>query len=180
MFAIMVDETTDESKSSQLVVLARHVSSDFSVAEDLLGIHSMKKCNSEAISLVIFDTCLRYNFEMKNCRGQAYDGASVMMGSRAGVGVRVQEKEPRAIVVHCQAHSLNLAVQDVVASIPKMNHFLSVVQQLLVFLRGSPKRLSELKALSKEATISGSLRPLCPHRWTLRYTALQSIDQLIP
>ena len=35
-----------------------------------------------------------------------------MAGARAGVAVKIQELEPRAVFTHCYGHALNLAVND--------------------------------------------------------------------
>ena len=42
-----------------------------------------------------------------NMRGQCYDGASSMSGSRKGCH---QQQAPKAVYVHCSSHKLNLAI----------------------------------------------------------------------
>jgi len=42
--------------------------------------------------------------------GQGYDGASNISGKVQRVKSYIQAKHPKAIYVHCAAHSLNLAV----------------------------------------------------------------------
>ena len=106
----MEDETADESRTEQLVVVMRHVNKELEVSEDVLGMYSMKECNAASITNAITDDMLRCGLDVQNCRGQTYDGAHVMMGSKSGVSVRINELEKRANVVHCQAHSLNLVV----------------------------------------------------------------------
>ncbi|KAL5463626.1 hypothetical protein EMCRGX_G032541 [Ephydatia muelleri] len=89
-FTIMADEVTDASNREQVVVCFRWVDSDFEPHEDFVGLH--KICN---------------------CRGQCYDGAANMAGSRTGTANNRQVEE-RAIFTHCYGHALNLAVADVV------------------------------------------------------------------
>ena len=48
-----------------------------------------------------------------------------MMDSKSGVDVPINEPEKRAIVVHCQAHSLNLVVQDATSRVSLLNTFMS-------------------------------------------------------
>ena len=43
---------------------------------------------------------------LNQCRGQGYDGAAAMSGRFNGVSTKIQQEEPRAIPVHCFAHSL--------------------------------------------------------------------------
>ena len=56
---------------------------------------------------------VRCTLSITQCRGQAYDGASNMSGIRNDAQVLFKKDEPRALYVHCLAHSLNLCVQDV-------------------------------------------------------------------
>ena len=134
------------------------------------------KCDAKSISGAILDVLLRCNLSTHKLRGQAYDGASVMSGCHSGVGKRLMDVESRAVTIHCQAHSLNLAVQDACARVPTLNSFMNKVNELLNFMRSFPKRLAELRQLS---TTDLSLRPLCPTRWTLRYAALESMQKLL-
>ena len=43
-----------------------------------------------------------------------------MAGARAGVAVKIQELESRAVFTHCYVHALNLAVNDTITKVPKM------------------------------------------------------------
>ena len=47
---------------------------------------------------------------LSNCRGQAYDGASVMAGHLSGVQARIKAIKPNSFFIHCCGHALNLAV----------------------------------------------------------------------
>jgi len=61
--------------------------------------------------------------------GQGYDGAANMSGKFKGVQTVIRNLYPRAIFVHCAAHSLNLAVssacevQSVSLSISQSEYF---------------------------------------------------------
>ena len=70
---------------------------------------------------VVHDVLKRLNLSMSKVRGQCYDGASAMSGSRAGVVKMIQDEEPRAIYTHCYGHSLNLACCDMVKHCKIMN-----------------------------------------------------------
>ena len=54
------------------------------------------------------------NLDLHNCRGQCYDGAANVAGSRTGTATQLHQVEERAIFTHCYGHALNLAVADVV------------------------------------------------------------------
>ena len=51
---------------------------------------------------------------------QAYDGASVMRGERAGMQQNVREHLKNAHYVHCYAHQLNLTMQQFTFLDPEM------------------------------------------------------------
>lgn len=55
---------------------------------------------------------------------------------------------------------------------------MNFVNDLINFLRNSPKRLAELASFTKVAGLNVSIRPLCPTRWTLRYSSLDSLKTL--
>lgn len=126
---------------------------------------------------------------MSNCRGQAYDGAATMSGRHKGVAARILSQEPRALYVHCSAHNLNLCLQDVCKNTETVKAALDFTAEVVNIVRASPKRLAEfenIKTLQSESeeglqcqSISSmrkqSLKPLCPTRWTLRTSALQSV-----
>ena len=46
---------------------------------------------------------------LSKCRGQCYDGASNMSGSRNGVAARLHAEEKRGVYTHCYGHAFNLA-----------------------------------------------------------------------
>lgn len=96
VFSVMADETSDQSRQEQLVILVRHVDKNLEIEENLLGLYVMEKCDSASITNAICDTLLRCNLDIHRCRGQAYDGATAMMGSKSGVGFRIKEMESRA------------------------------------------------------------------------------------
>ena len=88
----------------------------------------------------------------------------------------------RALYVHCLAHSLNLCVQEVSRSVDLLQNILNLVFELGKLIKFSPKRSTLFSTLSKqlafntgENTTGMSLRTLCPTRWTVRHTAIESV-----
>ena len=76
--------------------------------------YALSDIKSNTIVAVIKDTLTRLNLSLKKCRGQCYDGASNMTGSRNGVATQICEEEPKALFLHWYEHALNLAVSDTV------------------------------------------------------------------
>ena len=55
---------------------------------------------ADSLVAIIKDTLLRMNLKVEHCRGQCYDGASVMSGARNGVAKQISTDEPRAVYTH--------------------------------------------------------------------------------
>ena len=131
-FSVIADETSDLTGVEQLVVVVRSVNKTFDVTENLIGMHSMEKFDASAIHATISDILKRCNLSVANKRGQAYDAAATIAGDLNGVAAKFLSEQPRALFVHCQAHRLNLAIQDAMSSASCCNHFLSLMSNLFV------------------------------------------------
>lgn len=81
------------------------------------------------------------NLDTRYLRGQGYDGASVMSGSRSVVSSRIREVQPLA----GRAHVLNLVISSSCKNIPTIRNLFDDVNQLTWFLGASPKRVSIMK-----------------------------------
>ena len=149
--------------------------------EDFVGFYETSLTDAATLEKIIEDVLMRLNISLKNCRGQCYDGASCMAGRLSGVQARLLEKCDKAIYVHCCAHSLNLAIQDATRAVPLIRDVLDLVRELNNVVRASAKRhalfdkiRSDL-ALAEDHNVKSSLRQLCPTRWTVRATSMQSV-----
>lgn len=178
-FSLVADEVTDQARQHQLGISVRWVDDDFFIHEDFIELCEMPEGDAETITAIIKDCLCRMSLPVTACRGQCYDGASVMSGKVAGVSQRISSLEPRAVYVHCLAHSLNLALQDSARALPLYRDMLEYVKDIVNLIRMSPKRSALLNRVRENATdnrsVGRSLRPLCPTRWTCRHEAIRSI-----
>jgi len=111
--------------------------------------------------------------------GQGYDGASNMSGHLKGVQTIIRETYPKALYVHCVAHSLNLAVSKASNILPIRN-CLGVVEKIYCFFN-SPKRQNVLLNTIEESDLDPkvkSLKRLCATRWVQRYEAVNDFIEL--
>ncbi|XP_028412593.1 zinc finger MYM-type protein 1-like [Dendronephthya gigantea] len=132
--------------------------------------------DAKTLTSTLKDVLLRCNLLLSQCRGQVYDGASNMAGHISGVSTRITREEPRALYVHCLAHSLNLCLQDCASSCDCVNNALSLASELARLIRASPKRLGLFKKIKAEMNLqTPGIKPLCPTRWTVRTGALDAI-----
>ena len=173
-FTIMADEVTDASNREQVVVCFRWVGSDFEPHEDFVGLHKVDKANADTLTAVIKDDVLRMNLDLHNCRGQCYDGAASMAGSRTGTAIQLRHVE---VFTHCYGHALNLAVADVVKQSKVIRDVPDTVGEINTLLKYSPRHAVSLFEQLKSSVSPGTVgfRTLCPTRWTVRAASLQSV-----
>lgn len=142
----------------------------------VVGLTNLTHCDAATIHATLSDYLIRMNLDIHKCRAQCYDGAKTFQGHQTGVATRFQVDEPRALHTHCYMHCVNLAVQDTVSSIPMMRDFLQFIQELINFLRDSPKRCEIVKSTAEAMKCPQShVRPLCPTRFTVKFGAIQGL-----
>ena len=177
-FSIMADETTDMSNREQLVICLRWVDDDLVPHEDFIGMQKVERIDAETIKSVILDVLVRMNLAMQKCRGQCYDGCSTMAGRKGGVAAMIKEIEPRALFTHCYGHALNLACADTIKQCKVVKEALETTHEISKLVKCSPKRDAQLQTLKDnddDEDVPGSIRRLCPTRWTVRAESMQSI-----
>ena len=101
---------------------------------------------------------------------QAYDGASVMRGEKAGVQQKVREQFKNAHYVHCYAHPLNLIMQQATSRIKKVNVFFSDLSGIASFFSRSPKRCCVLDKI-----VSRSLPRASSTRWNFNSRIVNTV-----
>lgn len=174
-YSIIVDETSDISVHEQISICIRYVDQQLQVHEIFFGFYETVSTTASTVFEIIKDSLHRLNFNVTDCRGQCYDGASNMSGSFSGVQARFLSEEPRAIYVHCLAHSLNLVVQDAMKQVRDVRDCLNTIRELILMVRSSPKRLAWFESLQGDDEEISTLRPFCPTRWCLRMVSLRTV-----
>ncbi|XP_060874818.1 zinc finger MYM-type protein 1-like [Metopolophium dirhodum] len=174
-YAILLDETSDITVKEQISFCLRTVDKEsFEIEEYFIGFYETPKTDSNTLFNILKDILCRLELNIHNVRGQCFDGASNVSGIHKGLQARTKEIEPRALFVHCQAHSSNLVTQNSMRNVEKARDILNFIRELITFIKQSPKRLSWFKMLQTEDNVT-ALRPFCPTRWTLRYSSLLSV-----
>ena len=179
-FSLIADEASDISHNEYINISIRWVDSDFDIHEDALGLVQLPDTKAATLFSVIKDVLIRCSLPISQCRGQAFDGASNMSGVRNGVQALIKQEESRALYVHCLAHSLNLCVQEVTRKCVNVRNVMDFIYELVQLIKFSPKRLHVFESLKRNVVVSGGdatprLRTLCPTRWTIRHTSINSI-----
>ena len=179
-FSILADEATDISHHEQMSISIRWVDCSYNIHEDILGLIRLPDTKALTIFSAIKDVLIRCSLPLAQCRGQAYDGAANMSGTKRGVQALVKSEVNKALYVHCLAHNLNLCLKDVTSTCDMIRDVLDFIYNLVQLIRFSPKRLSLFDSLRKDIGLQNgetnpSLRILCPTRWTIRHKSIYAI-----
>lgn len=181
-YSVIIDETSDVSQHEQVSICFRFVSGeDFKINELFFGFYKTESTTAEQLMNILMDVLTRFSLNIESCRGIATDGAANMTGAFSGLQAKVRESEPRAIHIHCLAHSLNLVAQEAMQNETVVRDVLANIKEIVNFLRGSPKRLAIFESLQGGEDGSTnhpvSIRPYCPTRWCCRISSLKTMLQ---
>ena len=182
-YCIMIDESTDNANKEQAAFCLRWVDEDLQPNEEFLGLYQLATTSADSLVHMIKHCLLRFGLPLANSRGQCYDGAAAMAGKRKGVAMQISAENPKCLFVHCYAHSLNLAVQDMVKTSNTIKDCLNISYEVTKLIRFSPKRDAKLAAIQEEDCYNvddekshyAKIRLFCATRWTVKAATLGSI-----
>jgi hypothetical protein len=177
-FGIVVDGTQDIQGNEQESICARHVTEDFEVNEDFLGLYEVATTTGIAIASMLQDALTRLQLPILHLRAQTYDGASNMAGKYHGCQAELKRIQPLANYVHCGAHVSHLITSKCVQAAPFIRDALDHVQELGNLYKSSGKFKNLYLSLHSDDADSPSpsrLKPICPTRWLTRSSAVVSV-----
>ena len=152
------------------------------VEERLLSVKKVDETLSETLFKTVCQTFEEHHIDVKNLRGQCYDGASNVSGKHTGLQARLKELSPSAMFVHCYAHVLNLVIVDTMTSNRTGRDFFGVLQNLYVFIQTCTKRHAVYAKKQAEEEQNPkrfqvrTLKSLCETRWACRADAINTIN----
>lgn len=73
-----------------------------------------------------------------------------MVGTLNGMAIKIKGEEPKALFVHCLAHSVNLCLQECSRKCRAISDALNLVGEMHNFIQNSPKRLALFNNLKAE------------------------------
>jgi len=181
-FSIITDSTQNITKLDQLSIIIRYVlinyeSKTLDLKESFVGFYNLK--SHGAVDYVNFtqDVLIKLGLDIKKCRGQGYDGASVMSEAHSGVQIRIKNIVPSAKYVHCCSHNhnLNLVISDAAKCHNKIQLFFETVQTVFNFFASSAPRWA-LLALCQDFG-NRVQKKVCLTRWKARHDAVFSLKE---
>ena len=113
-----------------------------------------------------------------------------MFGKNTAVSVQIAAELPKALLTHCQGHSLNLGIKTTMANSKPMKYVMGTVTKIISLAKYSPKRenlLGNIKNLilfksihtDDEIEVVPTLDQLSATRWTVRGNAYKKIEETI-
>ena len=78
--------------------------------------HPLISTSTDHIALGI-KVLLRMNLKIENVRGQRYDAASAVVGTKSGLATQLKLLNGKCLFTHCYGHALNLAVGAVIRNL---------------------------------------------------------------
>ncbi|XP_068201170.1 zinc finger MYM-type protein 1 isoform X1 [Palaemon carinicauda] len=143
--AVMVDDTTDVSEQTQMVIVLRYVL-EGEIFERFWGFFTPEDQTTDGISKCILeqlDTILEGS-EQKLI-AQTFDSANVMKGKKVGVHAKIKAVYSNAHFMHSYAHQLDLIMRNAASITRNTRIFFSNILAIPTFFSRSQQRVSILK-----------------------------------
>ena len=147
--------------------------------EHFLEFLPLQNTTGAGMADILSKTLEKHGLLLSNIRGQSYDNGANMSGKKNGVQRKILDINPRAFYMPCNAHTLNLVVNDAAKCCIEAVNFFGIVQSIYVFFAGSTHRWDVL--LKHLTSRSLTVKPLSETRWEARVAALRILrDELSP
>lgn len=151
-YSVSLDSTPDVGHMDQLTVIFRYMEGSTPVERFLLFLPNQgHKAEDIFNALMVF--LREHDIDLKNCRGQSYDNASVMSGKYNGVQAKIRELNNLALWIPCAAHSLNLVAKAAAECCSSAIAFFNFLEELYVFFTSSTCRYNLLTERLKSASL---------------------------
>ncbi|XP_029149722.1 uncharacterized protein [Arachis hypogaea] len=144
-FCIIIDEAHDESKKEQMTIVLRFVDVDGFVRERFFDLAHVSDTSALTLKKELVSMLSIYNLQIKNIRGQGYDGARNMRGEYNGLQALFLNDCRQAYYVHCFAHRLQLALVAALREVLQIHEFFTQLTAIVNIVGASCKRHDQLQ-----------------------------------
>ncbi|CAI7799813.1 unnamed protein product [Closterium sp. NIES-54] len=177
---IAIDESTDRVKGKHLILYATFVRESVVVTE-FMQLITVEKADASTLLSLLLSHLQAVGVDLQRISGISTDGASWMMGSQAGLVVRLREKVPHLVSCHRITHREALAAKDAAEALPVFNmvdDLIRVVSDLLGQPGPKHQRFMDLHELFTETSLE--VQGIHQVRWLSRGDALLRILAVWP
>jgi len=182
MHSISADEVTS-SNDEILSICMRYVNKDREICEAFLQFVDLERITGECIGKALLKFYEDVGVNVKECKGQCYDGASNMQSQKKGAASYISKESPSAIVTHCCSHNLNLTLAASCKS-PIIENIMETYKAVTLFFNFSPKREGLLEHIVQKRCTGAEKRKvligLCKTRWSERDISYEHFYLAIP
>lgn len=178
-YTITADEVTSHNKE-QMPFCVRFVDMKRQIREEFIEFIPLARTTGVCIGQAIVATLNKLSLPLENIRGQGYDGAASMSGSKSGVQAYIKKLSPLAVYTHCAGHCLNLVIVHT-CKIVSVRNMMDKLKETCLFFNYSPKKENLLKEIiTKDVPEAAKRKPLlnlCTTRWAERQEAYRHFYQ---
>ncbi|XP_065671596.1 52 kDa repressor of the inhibitor of the protein kinase-like [Hydra vulgaris] len=143
-------------------------------------IHCSNGVTGEGLFCVLLKVMSVLSLDIKNCRGQSYDGAGAMAGHTKGLFARILNLNEKAIFTHCYSHRFNLALCTS-CNAQSIRNLLAHVKEVSYFLILSPTKQQKLEEHIDKITPLASqkkLKDVCKTCWIDKVHDMDTFQEL--
>ena len=149
-FSILMDGSTDCAVVESELMYVLYVDKYGNLTQSFMKLNKVYDATAAGLTELLKDTMAEIIPGLGKTQyivGFGADGASVNMGVRKGIAVRLQDEYPWLLPIHCFNHRLELAVKD---ALSKMfyDDIIDTLTLLYYFYHASGKRQRELQELA--------------------------------
>ncbi|XP_065664605.1 52 kDa repressor of the inhibitor of the protein kinase-like [Hydra vulgaris] len=145
---------------------------DIVIREPFLGYIEIHAKDAATLKTVITEKLESDNLPLAGCRSQCYDNAAVMTGHISGLQQQICDRNPRALFVNCDNHSLNLVGVHAAKVDPIVITFFGTVESTFLFFSHSTLRWEQLKNAVKI-----TVKRKAETRWNTKAEAVKAISE---
>ncbi|KAJ8367403.1 hypothetical protein AAFF_G00318060 [Aldrovandia affinis] len=178
---LIIDETVNITVDKKLIIYVK-LEIKGRVEMCFLGNYDVHSGTARCIFDKVVEVLRERNVELSRVIGLGSDGASVMMGKRAGVGALLKKESAFSIQVHCGAHRAALAALDAAKAVDQVGAYKRTIASVYSFYKHSASRTNHLHQLTAAFSNEDmtSLKQPCAVRWLSLHRAVEGIKRNWP
>ena len=134
-FTIMADESADTANEEQLAICLRGADDDFETHEGFIGLNPLPNTKADRIVKIIFHVIYQMGLSTENTRGQCYDGAATISGTKHGIATQIKSLNKKVLYAHCNGHSLSLSVNDYIRKVDVLKNELVMIKEVCILVK---------------------------------------------